>query len=123
MIEKTIGDVGLYVAWLLGTKWILSCGTGYGFMFPICLGCCNIGVSMVSMSGIFAHGKAVSKQIELWERHWRAMLALGALLALDVLLQYSSLVNQSLTLNQIIRFVLPPTLLLSNEVQNGDYTT
>ena len=108
MNGKTIGDVGLYVAWLLGTKWILSCSTGYGFMFPTCLGCCNIGMSMLSMSGLFAHGKAVSKQIELWERHWRAMLALGALLALDVLLQYSSLVNQSLTLNQIIRFVLPP---------------
>ena len=107
MIGGTIGDVGLYVAWLLGTKWILSCGTGYGFMFPICLACCNIGMSMVSMSGTLAHGKAVSKQTELWERHWRAMLALGALLALDVTLQYSSLVNQSLTLNQIIRSALP----------------
>ena len=111
MNGRVVAIVSLHVAWLLSTKWILSSGTGYGFMFPICLGCWHIGMCFMSMLWLLRSKDVVTELRALWKRQWKAMLAVGALLALDMMFQYSSLINQSLTMNQIIRCVLHQLLL------------
>ena len=105
MTGIAVGTVVFYVAWLFSTKWILSSGTGYGFMFPICLACWHIGVCFLSTLWALKSEIAVAELRVLWERQWKGMLAVGALLALDMVFQYSSLINQSLTMNQIVRCV------------------
>ena len=98
-----VGTIAFHVAWLLSTKWILSSGTGYGFMFPICLGSWHIGICLLSTLWVLRSENTVAELRNLWKRQWRVMLAVGALLALDMMFQYTSLVNQSLTMNQIVR--------------------
>ena len=105
-----MGAVGLHVVYLLGTKWTLSSGTGYGFIFPLCLGCWHIGICLLSMTRQLMSENALAELLGLWKRQWKSLLAVGGLLALDVAFQYASLINQSLTLNQIIRSALHPGL-------------
>ena len=100
-----MGTVAFHVAWLLSTKWILSSGTGYGFMFPKCLSSWHIGICLLSTLWILRSDNALAELQAYWKRQWKGMLAVGALLALDMMFQYSSLVNQSLTMNQIVRCV------------------
>ncbi len=99
-----MGTIAFHVAWLLSTKWILSSGTGYGFMFPLCLGCWHIGICLLSTLWVLKSDNAVAELRAFWKRQWKGMLAVGALLALDMMFQYTSLVNQSLTMNQIVRY-------------------
>jgi hypothetical protein len=87
----------------LTNKWVLSSGTGYGFMFPLALTCCHMGFSflallphMLSKSMRNTHKKSIEKQ-------WKGLVAIGVLMAANIAFNNSSLVNMSLSLNQIIR--------------------
>lgn len=123
--KKFVFFTGLVAAYLtlnsllnLSNKWVLSSSTGYGFTFPLALTCCHMGFSflallphMLSKSMRGTHRASIEKQ-------WKGLVAIGVLMAANIAFNNSSLVNMSLSLNQIIRYIVaigrvPPELSAS----------
>ena len=95
--------VTLYSALNLSNKWILSASTGYGFMFPLALGCAQMAFISLALLPHMLSERQRDTHREAVQKQWRGLLAIGLLMACDVAFNNTSLVNMSLSLNQIIR--------------------
>ena len=87
----------------LTNKWILSASTGYGFMFPLALTCCNIAFGFLALLPHMLSRAMRGTHRDTILVQWKGLVAIGLLMAAIVGFNNTSLVNMSLSLNQIIR--------------------